>query len=160
MAASRIIFAIARDGALPFSQWARKITPNGSPHNSVLVVYIFCAILLCVILPSAVAFTSLMSGGVVLLIAAYGLIALFRLVLTPNDFKNTKHPLGRARKLLYAISALFNGVLFAVRIPTRIKLRLRLKSFCRLLSLPSHFQYLPRHSILSVCFDFIKRNFG
>jgi len=116
MAASRIVFAIARDGALPFSSWVGKITPNGRPQNAVMVVVGFSAILLCAIIPSAAAFTSLMSAGVVPLIAAYGLIAFLRLIVTPNEFRNTKFRLGRARKLLYAISAISNAVLFVVRV--------------------------------------------
>lgn len=116
IAASRIIFAVARDGALPFSSWVKKVTPDGRPWNAVIVVVGCSAILLCAIIPSAAAFTSLMSGGVVPLIAAYGLVALLRLTVTPNEFRNTKFRLGRAKKLLYAISAIFNAVLFVVRV--------------------------------------------
>lgn len=116
LAASRIIFAIARDGALPFSSWVGKVTPSGRPQNAVTFVVGFSAILLCAIIPSAVAFTSLMSAGAVPLIAAYGLVSLLRLIVTPNKFRNTKFPLGRARKLLYATSTIFNLLLFVVRV--------------------------------------------
>ncbi|KAG8986330.1 hypothetical protein FRB94_010216 [Tulasnella sp. JGI-2019a] len=116
LAASRIIFAIARDGALPFSSWVATVTPNGRPQNAVTVVFVCTALLLCVILPSASAFTSLMSGVTVPFIASYGIVALFRLFVTPNEFRNTKFPLGRARRLLYAISVLFNGMAFVVTV--------------------------------------------
>ncbi|KAG9027921.1 hypothetical protein FRB95_007050, partial [Tulasnella sp. JGI-2019a] len=112
LAASRIIFAIARDGALPFSSWVARVTPSGRPQNAVTVVYIFSATLLCMILPSAAAFTSLVSGATVPFIASYGLVALLRLFVTPNEFRNSKFPLGKARKPLYAISVLFNGMAF------------------------------------------------
>lgn len=115
LAASRIIFAIARDGALPFASWVSQVTPSGHPRNAGTLLGIFSAALLCVIIPSAAAFTSLLSAGVVPLMASYGLIALLRLIMTPNAFKNTKFPLGKARKWMYAVSAIFNAILFAVR---------------------------------------------
>jgi len=114
LAASRIIFAIARDSNLPLSKWVSTLTPTGRPQNAVTVVFVCSAILLCSIIPSVAAFTSLISGGAVPLIAAYGLIALLRLVVTPNEFRNTKLSLGRPRKWLYAISAIFNALLCAV----------------------------------------------
>ncbi|KAG8923373.1 hypothetical protein FRC02_011179 [Tulasnella sp. 418] len=111
---SRIIFAIARDGALPFSSWVGRVSPDGRPQNSVILLSGLAALLLCTIIPSAVAFTSLMSVGGVSLTASYGLTGLLRLFVTPNSFKNTKFPLGRASKLFYASTALFSGFLFAV----------------------------------------------
>jgi len=114
LVASRLIFAIARDGALPFSSWVGKTTQGGRPQNAVTVVFGFSLALLCTILPSTSAFTSLVSGGLLPLAASYGLIALLRLILTPDEFKSTKFRLGRARKLFYAVSAIFNTVLCAV----------------------------------------------
>ncbi|KAF5346952.1 hypothetical protein D9758_010129 [Tetrapyrgos nigripes] len=95
VAASRLIFAVARDGVLPMSSWIGTVTPNGQPQNAVTVIYIFGAILLCTILPSTVAFTSLVSAGAVPTIAAYGLIALLRLVMTPDRFLGSKMLLGK-----------------------------------------------------------------
>ena len=114
MAASRIIFAISRDGTLPFSSWVGKVDSSGRPQNATTVIFGCCALLLCLILPSAAAFTSLMSVGVVPTMAAYGLISVLRLLATPNGFKSTKFPLGRARMVFYACSAIFNGFLVAV----------------------------------------------
>lgn len=61
-----------------------------------------------------VAFTSILSAGTVQLMAAYGLIALLRLTVTPNAFQDSKFHLGRARKLMYAVSVVMNAIFFAV----------------------------------------------
>ena len=113
--ASRIVFAIARDGALPLSDWLANVSPDGLPRNAVTAVFTLSAILLCTILPSMAAFTSIISAATVQLIASYGLIALFRLTMTPNAFQDSKFHLGRARKLMYAVSMVMNAIFFVVR---------------------------------------------
>lgn len=70
LAASRLIYGIARDGILPGSNWLRKVDSNGQPRNAVLFIGGVSSILLCTILPSTVAFTSLVSAGAVPTIAA------------------------------------------------------------------------------------------
>ncbi|CAE6493397.1 unnamed protein product, partial [Rhizoctonia solani] len=113
VAASRLIFAIARDGVLPLSGWIGQVTPDGRPRNAVTVMYIFGASILCVILPSSVAFTSLVSAAGIPTIAAYGLIALLRLTMTPNGFKSTKFSLGKFARPAYFVAFVFNGIVFA-----------------------------------------------
>ncbi|KAK0191521.1 hypothetical protein F5146DRAFT_1224243 [Armillaria mellea] len=98
VAASRLVFAVARDG------------------NAVTVMFVFGAAILCTILPSQVAFTSLVSAGGVPTIAAYGLIALLRLTMTPNHFRTSHFLLGKFAMPFYAAAALFNGLIFAVMI--------------------------------------------
>jgi amino acid transporter len=133
VAASRLVFAVARDGVLPFSSWVGTVTADGRPKNAVTVMYCFGAILLCTILPSNVAFTSLVSAGgiressvstifselisslLAATIAAYALIAFCRLVFTPTSFKNTRFGLGVFARPFYAIAFLWNGLIFAVR---------------------------------------------
>lgn len=114
VAASRLIFAVARDGVLPLSGWIGKVDSSGQPTNAVRVMYIFGAILLCTILPSAVAFTSLVSAGGVPTIAAYGLIALLRLTMTPKAFRSSHYYLGRIGPLFYFIAAVFQALIVAV----------------------------------------------
>ena len=63
VASSRLVFAVARDGVLPFSGFVGRTTPDGRPANAVTVMFIFGAVLLCTILPSSVAFTSLVSAA-------------------------------------------------------------------------------------------------
>ena len=79
-------------------------------------MFVFGAVLLCTILPSQVAFTSLISAGGVPSIAAYGLIALLRLTMTPDHFKGSYYYLGSYRKTCYLAAALFNGLVFSVMI--------------------------------------------
>jgi translation initiation factor 5B len=116
VASSRLVFAVARDGVLPLSGWIGRVTPDGQPKNAVTVMFVFAAALLCTILPSAVAFTSLVSAGGVPTIAAYGLIALLRLTQTPHSFKSSHFYLGRWARPMYLSTVLFNGLVFAVRL--------------------------------------------
>ncbi|KAI1788965.1 hypothetical protein LXA43DRAFT_1183593 [Ganoderma leucocontextum] len=116
VAASRLIFAVARDGVLPLSGWIGKVDEAKQPRNAVTVMFVFGAVLLCTILPSQVAFTSLISAGGIPTTAAYGLIALLRLTMTPNDFTNSHFYLGRWRTPFYASTVLFNGIVFAVQV--------------------------------------------
>ena len=87
---------------------------EGQPKNAVTVIYIFAAALLCTILPSQVAFTSLVSAGGIPTIAAYGLIAILRLIMTPDDFQSSYFRLGKFAKPFYICTFLFNGLVFAV----------------------------------------------
>jgi translation initiation factor 5B len=114
VASSRLVFAVARDGVLPMSKWIGQVDSTGQPRNAVTVIYIFGAVLLCTILPSQVAFFSLVSAGGVPTIAAYGLIALLRLTMTPNNFKSSYFYLGRFRKPFYFSAVLWNALIVAV----------------------------------------------
>ncbi|KAI0302969.1 gamma-aminobutyric acid transporter [Russula brevipes] len=116
VASSRLLFAVARDGVLPLSWWVGRVDDNRQPRNAVTVMFLFAATLLCTILPSQVAFTSLISAGGVPTIAAYGLIALLRLTLTPHAFKSSHYYLGRWARPMYLCTVLFNGLVFAVMI--------------------------------------------
>lgn len=116
MASSRLVFAVARDGVLPFSGWIGRVTTDGQPRNAVTVIYIVAALLLCTIIPSQVAFTSLVSAGAVPTIAAYAVIPLLRLFCTPNAFQHSHFRLGKWAKPFYIVAALFNILLFAILI--------------------------------------------
>ncbi|GAA6005514.1 uncharacterized protein JCM10292_007375 [Rhodotorula paludigena] len=113
-AASRLIFAIARDGILPGSKWIGKVDKNGQPKNAIIFIGVVAAILLCTILPSSVAFTSLVSCGAVPTIAAYALIPTLRLIFTRGEFANAKWSNGRWSTPFCIISAIFNTFLLAV----------------------------------------------
>ena len=114
VASSRLVFAVARDGVLPMSGWIGQVDESGQPKHAVTVILIFSASILCTILPSQVAFTSLVSVGGVPTIAAYGLIALLRFTMTPNKFQSSYFFLGHFRKLYYFVTILFNGLIIAV----------------------------------------------
>jgi translation initiation factor 5B len=115
VASSRLLFAIARDGVLPLSGWIGRVDSHRQPRNAVTVMFVFAAVLLCSIIPSQVAFTSLISAGGVPTIAAYALIALLRLTCTPHSFKTSYFYLGRWARPMYLSTVLFNGLIFAVR---------------------------------------------
>ena len=114
VAASRLVFAVARDGVLPFSGWVSQVSAEGQPRNAVIVVWGVAALVSCTILPSAVAFTSLISAAGVPSAAAYGLICLGRVFLTPNSFPTPKWSLGRWSKPFQVISIFWNGWVVAV----------------------------------------------
>ena len=116
VAASRLIYAVARDGVLPMSGWIGKVDSARQPRNAVTIMYLFGAALLCTILPSQVAFYSLISAGGIPTTAAYGLIALLRLTMTPNNFKASHFYLGKWRKPFYLAAVLFNAIVFSVSI--------------------------------------------
>ncbi|KIO16971.1 hypothetical protein M407DRAFT_33378 [Tulasnella calospora MUT 4182] len=116
VAASRLIFAVARDGVLPLSWWIGRVSKDGQPRNAVTVMYVFGAALLCVILASNVAFTSLVSAGGVPTIAAYGLIGFLRLTMTPDSFRSTKFKLGVFRRPMYAATAFFQAIVLSVMV--------------------------------------------
>ncbi|GAA5854683.1 hypothetical protein JCM8547_004938 [Rhodosporidiobolus lusitaniae] len=113
-AASRLIFAIARDGILPGSSWIGKVDKNGQPKNAIIFIGIIAAILLCSILPSSVAFTSLVSCGGVPTIAAYALIPTLRLIFTRGEFKHAKWSCGRWSTIFCIIAAIWNTFLLCV----------------------------------------------
>jgi len=114
VASSRLVFAVAHDSVLPLSGWISRVTSNGQPKNSITVIYVFGAVILCAILPSQVAFTSLMFAGAIPTIAAYGLIPLLHLTMTPNHFQSSHFRLGRFSKSFYVCAMLFNGFVCAV----------------------------------------------
>ncbi|KAK5993308.1 Thiamine transporter thi9 [Cladobotryum mycophilum] len=113
LAASRLVFAVARDGVLPYSTWVAQVV-DGQPRNAVIVVWAVSSIISCTILPSSVAFTSLVSAAGVPSAAAYGLICLGRLFLTPKTFPKPAWSLGRWSKPFQAVSVLWNGWVVAV----------------------------------------------
>lgn len=75
VASSRLIWAVARDGVLPFSGWISKVSAKKEPKNAIIVMHTVAALLLLTILPSPVAFTSLVSAAGVPTITAYALIS-------------------------------------------------------------------------------------
>ncbi|EAW24354.1 putative amino acid permease [Aspergillus fischeri NRRL 181] len=113
VAASRLVFAVARDGVLPFSGWVSRVH-NGQPRNAVVVVWTVAALVTCTLLPSSVAFTSLVSAAGVPSAAAYGLICLGRLLCTPKRFPKPKWSLGRLSKPFQFIGVFWNAWVVAI----------------------------------------------
>jgi len=133
VASSRLIWAVARDGVLPFSGWISKVSGNKEPRNAVTVMLTVAALLLCTILPSPVAFTSLVSAAGVPTITAYALICckfycpiqpscdnltdhptVGRTFITPHSFRHARWSLGRFSRPLTFIAMVWNLFLAAV----------------------------------------------
>lgn len=114
VASSRLIWAVARDGVLPFSGWISKVSADKQPKNAVIVMHAVSALLLCTILPSPVAFESLVSAAGVPTITCYALIAFGRCFITPHDFKHAKWSLGRWSRPLTFITFVWNLYLACV----------------------------------------------
>lgn len=114
VASSRLIWAVARDGVLPFSGWISKVSGKKEPKNAIVVMHAVAALLLCTILPSPVAFTSLVSAAGVPTITAYALIAFGRFFLTPRQFQHAPWSLGRWARPFTLIALIWNLYLAAV----------------------------------------------
>jgi amino acid transporter len=91
-----------------------KVSSEGQPRNAVIVIWVVASIVTCTILPSAVAFTSLISAAGVPSAAAYGLICLGRVFLTPNNFPEARWSLGKWSKPMQFVSIFWNGWVVAV----------------------------------------------
>ncbi|KAF2395733.1 amino acid transporter [Trichodelitschia bisporula] len=117
VASSRLIWAVARDGVLPFSGWISAVSDKKEPRNAVTVMLAVAALLLCTILPSPVAFTSLVSAAGVPTITSYALVCFGRVFCTPHKFKNARWSLGRWSRPLTFVALIWNlylaGVLFS-----------------------------------------------
>lgn len=114
VASSRLIWAVARDGVLPFSGWISQVSDKKEPKNAIIVMHVVAALLLCTILPSPVAFTSLVSAAGVPTITAYALIAFGRCFITPHQFKHAQFSLGRWSRPLTFITLIWNLYLACV----------------------------------------------
>ncbi|EMR09614.1 hypothetical protein PNEG_02197 [Pneumocystis murina B123] len=95
LSSSRLVYAVARDSAFSMFDWLSKVDSWRQPRNSVTLVWIVSSIILCTILVSQVAFTSLISAMSLPTVCAYGLIAFLRLLHKPEDCLQAKWSLGR-----------------------------------------------------------------
>jgi len=114
VASSRLIWAVARDGVLPFSSWISQVSEKKEPKNAIIVMHAVAALLLCTILASPVAFSSLVSAAGVPTITAYALIAFGRSFITPHSFKHARFSLGRWSRPLTFITLIWNLYLACV----------------------------------------------
>ncbi|RAL61850.1 hypothetical protein DID88_002913 [Monilinia fructigena] len=94
--------------------WVSRVSAEGQPRNAVLVIWGCASLVTCTILPSAVAFTSLISAAGVPSAAAYGLISFGRFFLTPNTFPQPRWSLGKLSRPFHFISIFWNGWVVAI----------------------------------------------
>ncbi|KAI0307071.1 amino acid permease-domain-containing protein [Multifurca ochricompacta] len=93
--ASRVVFAFARDNALPGSQWWKQVNPyTRTPVNAVWLV-MFCAALCGLLGFSAAALTSLAGASVVGLYTSYATPVLLRITSGRNTLVPGAFSLGR-----------------------------------------------------------------
>lgn len=71
---SRMIYAFARDGGLPFSRFFAKVHGSlGIPLNGLILTTVFVIIFGCIFLGSSAAFNAIVSASVVALTVSYGI---------------------------------------------------------------------------------------
>ncbi|EEB07864.1 amino acid permease [Schizosaccharomyces japonicus yFS275] len=116
VASSRLVFAIARDGVLPFSGWISKVSKDGLPRNAITAIYIIASLILCSILPSNMAFSSLISGGVTPGFAIYALINICRLLNLNPEMPAARWSVGIFSKPFQFCAIIYNIFAFAINV--------------------------------------------
>jgi len=107
-ATSRIIFAMARDKALPFSAQLRYISPSTkSPLKAVLLVAVVDSLLLLLPLGNSTAFQQITSISSVGYQISYGIPILLKLTIGKHTFKQDIFHLGRWSQVLGWLSVLW-----------------------------------------------------
>jgi amino acid permease (GABA permease) len=102
--ASRVVFAFARDNALPGSRWWKQVNPNTqTPVNAVWLV-MFCAAICGLLGFSATAFASLAGASVIGLYTSYATPIFLRITSGRDKFVPGSFHLGRWSNLIGAIA--------------------------------------------------------
>lgn len=118
VAASRLAYAIARDGVLPFSGWIAAVdNKSKQPKNAITFVCAVAAVLLCSILPSSYAFQSLVSIAAVPTVTAWSLVSGGQFFFHEENKKHMIKPkfsLGVFSKPFQLISFVWNTYLTAI----------------------------------------------
>jgi len=107
LAASRLFFAIARDGIFPAA--LARLDARGQPAGAVAAVSAAALALLLTILPSAVAYASITSGSVICILLSYLFVLCGRLALCVERFGEQPWSLGRASRGVAAAAAAWCG---------------------------------------------------
>ncbi|KAJ3380527.1 hypothetical protein HDU84_005769, partial [Entophlyctis sp. JEL0112] len=111
-AASRVIYAIARDGMLPFRSFLVSKSTSNQPYGSIFFTSSCTFVFLLTILPSQYAFASITSASVISNIAAYAFIIGGRITLSKDTFVKGPYHLGRWSIILGYVSVLFSAIMF------------------------------------------------
>jgi len=91
---SRVIYALARDGGFPWSNFFLKLSSRGIPYRIVILVVLFAWILTLPNLRSPVAFNALLSINTIGLYISYGIPIALR-VYKGSNFKPSLFTLGK-----------------------------------------------------------------
>jgi amino acid transporter len=113
---TRITYSMARDGAFPGSNYLYHVSPaTRSPMRTVLMIYVFVAILLLLPLVNETAFGAIVSLCTVGFQVSYAIPIYLRVTTARNSFQPGNFHLGRASIIIGWLSALwltFTSVLF------------------------------------------------
>ncbi|XP_040997070.1 amino-acid permease BAT1 homolog [Juglans microcarpa x Juglans regia] len=106
--AARVVYALSRDGGVPFSKVWRKIHPKQKvPINAVWLCTTISIIIGLPILKSNVVYTAVISIGTIGWVGSYAVPIFARLVMDEKDFKPGPFYLGRASKPICLIAFLY-----------------------------------------------------
>lgn len=112
--ASRVIYAISRDGLLPFSHLWRKTNKGKMPVNAVYLALVLSIILSCSILGSSVAFTALTATATIAINVSYGIPIAARVFVQGRNFKQAEYSLGRYSRPIGFAMVIWIAFLFVV----------------------------------------------
>ncbi|KAI9000136.1 amino acid or gaba permease [Hyaloraphidium curvatum] len=112
MSASRVTYAISRDGILPFSHYWHHMSPKKMPVRAQWLCAALSVLILLPVLGSTVAFTALSSTGTISVDTSYLIPILGRLTAGRHTFKQGEWNLGRFSVPLGIFVCIWISVLF------------------------------------------------
>ena len=83
LSASRLVFALARDGLFP--DHLQRLDKNGEPSQSILFVFVVASLFLATVIPSESAYNSLTSSAVICFLASFLIVLYGRIFITGNE---------------------------------------------------------------------------
>lgn len=103
---SRVAYAMARDGALPFSAWTRQVKYNQLPVNAVLQVFLCGSLLLLLPIANSTAFAAITSITVIGYQISYAVPLWLRLTISRHSFvPSPNFSLGRFSRPIGTVAA-------------------------------------------------------
>eukprot|EP00246_Nothoceros_aenigmaticus_P017980 TRINITY_DN919_c0_g3_i1.p1 TRINITY_DN919_c0_g3~~TRINITY_DN919_c0_g3_i1.p1 ORF type:complete len:526 (+),score=52.25 TRINITY_DN919_c0_g3_i1:127-1578(+) len=122
--AARVVYALSRDGGVPYSKIFRKLHPKYKvPANAVWLCAFFAALLSLPVLKSDVAFNAIASITTIGWVGGYSVPIFFRITMPRGKFKHGPFYLGRASRIVHTIAFLWIAYTCAVfLLPTKFPL--------------------------------------
>ncbi|RFU33818.1 hypothetical protein B7463_g2493, partial [Scytalidium lignicola] len=110
----RVVFAISRDGVLPFSKYFRKLNRNGIPTNAALLVGFLSIAISTAVIGSTVAFTAITATGTIAANFSYIIPIISRYTIGRKRFTPAAWNLGHASQMMGLVAVLYILFLFTV----------------------------------------------
>ncbi|KAJ9149818.1 Amino acid or gaba permease [Pleurostoma richardsiae] len=114
MSCQRVVFAISRDGVLPFSKLFRQLNKNKMPTNAGILVAVLSIAITTAVIGSSVAFTAITATGTIAANFSYLIPILARHTIGRKRFTPASWNLGRASALMGTVAILYIMFLFVV----------------------------------------------